>query len=84
MVADVLSPAALRRVGLFDPTSVQRLIGEHDSMRADHSRPLWTLLVFMNWYDMWQQTRAAGRVTASAAHPPVPTAAAVGLAFRES
>ena len=84
MVADVLSPAALRRVGLFDPTYVQRLIGEHDSMRADHSRPLWTLLVFMNWYDMWQQTRAAGRVTASAAHPPVPTAAAVGLAFRES
>jgi asparagine synthase (glutamine-hydrolysing) len=84
MVGDVLSPAALRRVGLFDPIYVQRLIREHDSMRTDHSRPLWTLLVFMNWYDMWQQTRAAGRAAAIASHRPVPTAAAVGLASRES
>jgi asparagine synthase (glutamine-hydrolysing) len=84
MVGDVLSPGALRRVGLFDPTYVQRLISEHDSMQTDHSRPLWTLLVFMNWYDMWQQARAAGRAAAVASHPPVPTAAAVGLASRES
>jgi asparagine synthase (glutamine-hydrolysing) len=84
MVADVLSPTALRRVGLFDPSYVQRLISEHDSMRADHSRPLWTLLVFMSWYDMWQQTRAAGRAATVASHSPVPTAAPVGLASRES
>jgi asparagine synthase (glutamine-hydrolysing) len=84
MVGDVLSPGALRRVGLFDPNYVQRLISEHDSMQTDHSRPLWTLLVFMNWYDMWQQARAAGRAAAVASHPPVPTAAAVGLASRES
>lgn len=83
MTADVLSPAALRRVGLFEPSYVQRLITEHDAMQADHSRPLWTLLVFMNWYDMWQSARAAGRVASVAAHPPVPTPA-VGLASRES
>ncbi|MEO6025329.1 MAG: asparagine synthase (glutamine-hydrolyzing) [Candidatus Binatia bacterium] len=84
MVADVLSPAALRRVGLFEPAYVQRLMTEHDSMQADNSRQLWTLLVFMNWYDMWQQTRAAGRAAAVASHPPVPTEAAVGLASRGS
>jgi asparagine synthase (glutamine-hydrolysing) len=84
MVGDVLSPTALRRVGLFDPTYVQRLIAEHDSMQTDHSRPLWTLLVFMNWYDMWQQARARGQGAAVASHPPVPTAAAVGLASRGS
>ncbi len=83
MTADVLSPTALRRVGLFEPSYVQRLIAEHDAMRADHSRPLWTLLVFMNWYDMWQSARAAGRVAAVASHPPVPSSA-VGLASRES
>lgn len=83
MTADVLSPTALRRVGLFEPSYVQRLIAEHDAMQADHSRPLWTLLVFMNWYDMWQSARAAGRVAAVASHSPVPTAA-VGLASRES
>jgi asparagine synthase (glutamine-hydrolysing) len=80
MVADVLSPTALRRVGLFEPAFVQRLIAEHDSMRADHSRPLWTLLVFMNWYEMWRQTRTA----TVPSHPPVPAATAAGLASRGS
>jgi asparagine synthase (glutamine-hydrolysing) len=58
VVADVLSPAALRRVGLFDPSVVQRLVAEHDAMRVDHSRPLWTLLVFMTWYDTWRRLRS--------------------------
>jgi len=57
MVADVLSPTALRRVGLFDPTYVQALIAEHDAMRFDHSRPLWTLLVFMTWHGEWERER---------------------------
>ncbi len=70
MVGDVLSPAALRRTGLFEPGYVQRLIQEHGGMQADHSRPLWTLLVFMNWYDMWQQTRAAGHATSAVAPSP--------------
>ncbi len=84
MVGDVLSPAALRRVGLFEPNYVQRLIREHDAMQADHSRPLWTLLVFMNWYDMWQQTRAAGHAARTAAAPPLPAAPPIGLASRDS
>jgi hypothetical protein len=78
MVGDVLSPVALRRVGLFEPAYVQQLMGEHGAMRTDHSRPLWTLLVFMNWYDMWRQTRAA------ASHPPTSVAKAIGLASRSS
>jgi asparagine synthase (glutamine-hydrolysing) len=59
VVGDVLSPAALKRVGLFDSEVVQRLVSEHDAMRFDHSRPLWTLLVFMTWYDAWQRLRTA-------------------------
>lgn len=58
MLQDVLAPAALRRVGLFDPAYVQRLIQEHVAMRFDHSRPLWTLLVFMTWHEQWQRARA--------------------------
>jgi len=69
MVADVLSPAALRRVGLFDPTYVQGLIAAHNAMRVDHSRPLWTLLVFMTWYEQWRQARSAATDLTS---PPVP------------
>jgi asparagine synthase (glutamine-hydrolysing) len=68
MVADVLAPTALRRVDLFDPVYVQRLISEHNAMRVDHSRPLWTLLVFMTWHEQWRQDRtAAQRPLASAA-----------------
>jgi asparagine synthase (glutamine-hydrolysing) len=59
MMQDVLAPAALRRVGLFEPAYVQRLIDEHVGMRFDHSRPLWTLLVFMIWHEEWQRKRAA-------------------------
>ena len=69
-------PATDLRATLYKPA-------EHDAMQADHSRPLWTLLVFMNWYDMWQSARAAGRVASVASHPPVSTPA-VGLASRES
>lgn len=80
MVADVLSPTALRRVGLFEPSYVHRLITEHASKQMDHSRPLWTLLVFMNWYDMWQRLRTRS----VASHPPVPAAAAAGAVSRGS
>jgi asparagine synthase (glutamine-hydrolysing) len=59
MLEDVLAPTALRRVGLFDPAYVQRLIAEHVGMQFDHSRPLWTLLVFMTWHEEWQRMRAA-------------------------
>jgi asparagine synthase (glutamine-hydrolysing) len=78
MLRDVLSPTALRRVGLFDPEYVQRLIGEHVAMRVDHSRPLWTLLVFMIWHEEWQRARAvAGRAVTSSlvtARAPMATA----------
>ncbi len=74
VVADVLSPAALRRVGLFEPKVVERLITEHDAMRIDNSRPLWTLLVFMTWHDAWQRLRAgvphaAAAIEPSTSHP---------------
>ncbi len=76
MVADVLSPSALRRLGFFDPGYVASLIAEHSAMRVDHSRPLWTLLVFMTWYEEWQRSRASGRhAPASLSCPAGPTTA---------
>ena len=85
MVADVLAPAALTRVGLFDPAYVQGLIAEHNAMRVDHSRPLWTLLVFMTWHEQWQRSRAAaGHPFASAATGRSAVAATTGLVPRTS
>src|SRR5205085_231789 len=79
MLQDVLAPAALRRVGLFEPAYVQRLIAEHVDMRFDHSRPLWTLLVFMTWHEEWQRMRAAAErdVAPAFATARAPSAACV-------
>lgn len=43
------APERLRREGLFMPDAVNRLVQEHVSGRADHRKPLWTLLMFQNW-----------------------------------
>jgi asparagine synthase (glutamine-hydrolysing) len=68
MLDDVLAPSALSRVGLFNADYVRRLIDEHAAMRFDHSRPLWTLLVFMTWHQEWERTRSAARDAGAATH----------------
>ena len=32
--------------GLFSPPAIDRLLGEHEAGRFDHSQALWLLLVF--------------------------------------
>jgi asparagine synthase (glutamine-hydrolysing) len=49
MARDLLAPAAVARQGFFRPAEVTRLLDEHASARADHSRPLWGLLCFALW-----------------------------------
>jgi asparagine synthase (glutamine-hydrolysing) len=63
--ADMLSPARLRRQGLFREAAVRRYLDEHTTRRVDHSRPILTLLVFSVWYEeMMNVAREA--VTAAA------------------
>ena len=56
---DVLAPARLRRLGLLDPAAVGRLVTEHMTRRADHSRAIWALLVLVLWYEAVQAVRPA-------------------------
>jgi asparagine synthase (glutamine-hydrolysing) len=58
LVRDMLSEHRLRVEGYFSPVTVAHLLREHDEGRADHHKPLWTLLVFELWRD---QHLAAGR-----------------------
>ncbi len=46
---ELLDPRRLRAQGLFRPEAVARLMREHMDGRADHRRPLWTLLVLQLW-----------------------------------
>lgn len=48
--AELLAPDALQGSGVFDVDFVQRLWLEHQALRANHAKALWTILVFQNWY----------------------------------
>jgi asparagine synthase (glutamine-hydrolysing) len=56
MVADLLSPSAVRARGLFDPAEVGRLIAANDSGHEDNALRLWALLTL----EIWQQTYMDG------------------------
>jgi asparagine synthase (glutamine-hydrolysing) len=49
LVNDVFDESSLAQNGLFEPAYLQRLLREHRTGRADHRKPLWTLLVFELW-----------------------------------
>jgi asparagine synthase (glutamine-hydrolysing) len=45
----VLAPRALQR-GYFQPGALRRLVAEHVTGRADHSKPLWAVLMLELWH----------------------------------
>jgi asparagine synthase (glutamine-hydrolysing) len=51
MIDDLLSPSRLEQRGFFRPDTVQRIVADHMSERADHSEHLLALLTF----EIWQQ-----------------------------
>ena len=55
-LVDQLSPARVGATGVLDAATVSRLVSEHLSGRTDHSHQLWSVLVFMSW---WEQFGAA-------------------------
>ncbi len=52
MVDDLLSPAQLKKRGLFQPEAVRRFVDEHRSGRRDWSMQLWQFLTL----ELWMQT----------------------------
>ncbi len=57
MLEDVLGEASVRQAGFFEPTEVRRLLDEHVAGRADHRKPLWTLMMFELWRRRWLSLR---------------------------
>lgn len=52
-VDTLLSPERAAIRGLVRPEAVRRLISEHRSRTANHSRALWPLLVLEYWIERW-------------------------------
>jgi asparagine synthase (glutamine-hydrolysing) len=49
LIAELLSPGAVRSRGLFEPSEVQNLIEQNDSGRADHAYIIYALLNLELW-----------------------------------
>lgn len=47
---ELLSDAVLGTVPFFEPEIPRRLWREHQARKADHRKPLWTLLCFLDWW----------------------------------
>jgi asparagine synthase (glutamine-hydrolysing) len=45
-VRTALTSGTLEATGMFEMSTIRRLVDEHESGRRDHSAPLWTLLMF--------------------------------------
>ena len=56
LARDLLSPARVRRAGVFDPVYVERLLDEHERGIANHRKVLWTLLMFELWHESFIET----------------------------
>jgi len=53
LMTDLLSPARLKKQGIFNALEVERLVREHLCGSRDHRKKLWTLLVFELWSEKW-------------------------------
>jgi asparagine synthase (glutamine-hydrolysing) len=53
LLEDMLEPSKLRQDGIFDVHQVRGLMDDHFAQKRDNRKPLWTLLVFQQWYDRY-------------------------------
>ncbi len=53
VLLDWCGPERVRAVGLFRADAVDVLVQEHLERRHDHGRPLWALMNFMMWHELY-------------------------------
>lgn len=64
LMLDTLSPAAVRRRGLFRPEAVEALLSAHLNGRGDHTRKVFTLMALETWLDQLAAARETAEATA--------------------
>lgn len=62
LVFDTMSPNRVRAQGLFDESSVARLLAAHMSGTRELSRPIYALVMFFLWYERYYKTSREARV----------------------
>ena len=49
MMMDLLSYNRIKKQGIFSPDHIERLMKEHIENKNNHSRKLWSLMLFQLW-----------------------------------
>ena len=62
LVHAYLGEAALRRVGLLNPTAVAQILDEHDRRIHNHETAIWILLIFMLWHELYISSDAVSPI----------------------
>jgi asparagine synthase (glutamine-hydrolysing) len=78
MVDDLLSPAAIKQRGLFDPGEVRRLIAANRAGHEDNALRIWALLTLELWQRTFLDADADVGRQRGPARSPAPTLAAAG------
>jgi asparagine synthase (glutamine-hydrolysing) len=63
MLQDELSPQRQRRLGYFDPSVVEALLGDHFTGRQNREGILWALLCFSTWHRLYVESAVPGPLT---------------------
>jgi asparagine synthase (glutamine-hydrolysing) len=79
MIEEHLSPRAIAEQGIFDPRVVSDMLEAHWRGRRDHSRNIWSLLIFSSWYERYFRGVPGGRPEGQT---PVPSRVALPPADR--
>ena len=53
VLLDWCGPERVEAMGLFRMDAVRALVDEHLSLRRDHGRPLWGILNYMMWHELY-------------------------------
>jgi asparagine synthase (glutamine-hydrolysing) len=53
LVLDILTPHAMKRIGILNPKRVEWLINQHFTGKRDFGYQIWSLLIFVTWYNMF-------------------------------
>lgn len=53
MAGELLSRESVTNTNVFNPEHIERLLRDHIEGRADNRKKLWTLMVFMMWWNRW-------------------------------
>ena len=63
LLADTLTPQAIRDCGLFRPGAIEQLMADHFERRANYGYHLWGLLTLFLWMKQWKITTGAALTT---------------------